>query len=46
MLDDAIPTDEETASCEEGTMALTVGRGTVSAVLLLEAPSVLEATTD
>jgi hypothetical protein len=46
MLDDAIPTDEETASCEEGTMALTVGRGTVSAVLLLEAPNVLDAIAD
>ena len=45
-LDDAIPTDEETASCEEGTTALTVGRGTVSAVLLLEAPNVLDAIAD
>jgi hypothetical protein len=46
MIDDVTPTDEETASCEEGTMALTVETGTIFIMLLLEAPAVLEAIAD
>ena len=45
-IDDVTPTDEETASCEEGTMTLTVETGTIFIMLLLEAPAVLEATAD
>lgn len=46
IFDDATFTDEETSSCEEGITNPPVERGTLSDVLPLETPTVLEATAD
>lgn len=46
IFDDSTFTDEVSTSCEEGITDPPVERGTVSDVLPLEAPTVLEATAD